>query len=207
MATNTVSNLPETGEEWLRLLVHEPLHLFPEGVHCSNCGIFIHTGGTICSRCGGECKPIDWRSVSRSIRRAMRRQRRLLANVKADYENTYSPETRILMRAPNFTGELSWLAIPWESAGRPKGRPFEVWRIYILGNLLAMRSELTKAYYNDDNPEISKELEILSSEIDEVSFSWINWYPESVTRREKRIKAWVRRNRQDPRSRWRRRRI
>jgi len=207
MATNTGSNLPETGEEWLCLLVREPLYLFPEWVHCSGCGVFVTTGGTICGRCGGECEPIDWRSVSRKIRLALRSQKGLLARLKAEYENLFPSETRKSMLGPNLTGEFSWLVYSWRRARRPKGRPFEAWQIYKLANLIVVRSELEKAYREDKNPETIKALEYIRAEIDKESFTWKNWKAESVTRREKRIIAWVRKNHHVPLSRWLRRRI
>ena len=198
VAENAGCNLPETGEEWLRLLVSEPLHLFPEGVNCTGCGIFIPTGGALCPRCGGECNPIDWRSVNRKIKMALRRQKGLLATVKADYENLFSPETRILMRGPNLTGELSWLTFSWDRARRPKGRPFEVWRFFKLANLMEMILELKKVYKKEKDPKLLEAMKFILGVIEAESPRWEAWDLEHVERRKKRIKAWVRKYRRDP---------
>ena len=66
------------------------------------------------------------------IKKAMRKDRQLLALVKAEREDLYGKG-----RMPLFPHQLGWLATLWENAPRPASHPFSPKRHYQLTNWLS----------------------------------------------------------------------
>ena len=68
----------------------------------------------------------------RKNKKAMRKDRQLLAVVKAEWEDLYS-----CRRTPLFPPQLDWLGTLWKHAARPAFRPFSPKRHYQLTNWLS----------------------------------------------------------------------
>src|SRR5262245_34484119 len=72
-----------------------------------------------------------WKAVAGKIHHAIRRQKFLMNQIKAERENLYR-----MARQPQFPSQLGWLARLWEQTRGVPHAPFDAQRHYSLTNVL-----------------------------------------------------------------------
>ena len=123
-----------SGAEWLRLLASELIMSSLAG-WCATCRREMRNYESPCSGCGLEPVIFDdafWIRIGARIKKAIRKDRQLLAVVKAEREDLYGAG-----RTPLFPHQLGWLGTLWKNAARPASRPFGPKRHYQLTNWLS----------------------------------------------------------------------
>jgi hypothetical protein len=122
------------GHEWLRLLAGETILRAYTG-WCPSCGSLWAYSGDRCGDCAAPILKFDsmfWNNVGKKILHALRKDRKLLGEVKADRENLYKSAS-----APSFPPELGWLTELWNRSACPAHRPFDPQHHYDLASALA----------------------------------------------------------------------
>lgn len=146
-----------SGSEWLRLIVLE-VNMTSFTGWCSSCRDGAVRHETTCRNCGHSLLIFDdafWNTSGEKIRRAIRQQRFLVNQIKAEWENRYGAT-----RQPQFPAPLGWLASVWEHTGRAPHASFDVRRHYALANVLrdirslGLSKEILIVVLNDE--ELSK---------------------------------------------------
>jgi hypothetical protein len=122
------------GNEWLRLLAGETiLHAYTGW--CPSCRSLWPYAGDRCGDCKVPIVKFDstfWESVGKKILQALRKDRKLLGEAKAERENLYKSRS-----APAFPPELGWLTELWNRPAPPAHRPFDQRQHYDLASALA----------------------------------------------------------------------
>jgi hypothetical protein len=121
-------NLVERAGQWLRFMIERPSVLYEAEDEaawgrCSLCAWESQERIERCALCGWPInlrgEPLQ-RELSKLIRRALLRDTRLVARLKA--EVPWLPDDVVCGR---FTGPLAWLDPIWRRAGKPPGRPYD----------------------------------------------------------------------------------
>jgi hypothetical protein len=122
-----------SGGEWLRLLASETIMVTFTG-WCPSCRSGATRHEITCGYCGHALLAIDdafWNTVGRKIRQAIRHQKFLMNQIKAERENLYW-----IARQPQFPAQLGWLASLWAQTRGVPHAPFDARRHYSLANVL-----------------------------------------------------------------------
>ena len=122
-----------SGSEWLRLLVFEANMTAFTG-WCPSCRGGATRQETTCGYCGHALLILDdalWNTIGEKILRAIRQQRFLMNQIKAEWGNLYGT-----IRQPQFPAQLGWLSSLWERTGGVPHASFDVRRHYALANVL-----------------------------------------------------------------------
>jgi len=122
-----------SGGEWLRLLVSETSMVALTG-WCPSCRSGATRHEITCGYCGHALLAIDdafWNTIGEKIRRAIRHQKFLVNQIKAERENLYGPA-----RQPQFPAQLGWLASLWEQTRGVPHASFDARRHYSIANVL-----------------------------------------------------------------------
>ena len=130
---SSVDILKLSGAEWVRLLASEFIVSSLVG-WCQTCQRTMWTYEIQCAQCGRAPVRFDdafWIRIGARIKKAMRKDRQLLAVVKAEWEDLYS-----CRRTPLFPPQLDWLGALWTNASHPASRPFNLRRHYEVANSL-----------------------------------------------------------------------
>jgi hypothetical protein len=132
-STGAVDVRTLSGSEWLRLLASETDMTKFTG-WCPSCRSGFTRHEITCGYCGHALLAIDdafWNTVGGKIRQAIRHQKFLMNQTKAERENLYR-----IARQPQFPAQLGWLAGLWEQTRGVPHAPFDTRRHYSLANVL-----------------------------------------------------------------------
>jgi hypothetical protein len=155
--------------EWIRLFREQPFPNLPNVFYCPGCerleciAFAKRKKWERCLSTGAMLYRLDdtfWRKISRSIKRAYRKDRWLLARIKAEF-----PDWSL----PKLEGSFAWLNDAWKKAPRPKGRPQNIAMRFFLAdwiNTLSAHRYVFKAtpdgtpYFEVQRPLMSRNMAV-----------------------------------------------